>query len=380
MSQLALVCQRDSSSGLPVYLERAFRARGYRVDVVDAMSLPLPRLELLLRSFHPSRKRWSRRREILEFYTIEAWWRNTDLNGRLLDRVWRAGGRVLQVGGLYFPHPDFQQLQCHLFLTYTMRLAFRDGISPWVPEPHERAGVVALETELYRHARHIFVSAEFVRRHLIEDYGVRPQNVTTVGMGVDDFYRAHMPDAPSQRVTKNLLFVGYTFDLKGGPDLLQAFALAREQIPDLRLFVLGPAGWHGLRVPGVQFVGEVKDKWTLLDYYRNADLLCLPSRCDSFGFVFLEAMSQGIVCIGSDLNAMPEIISHGETGFVVRPGDVEGLARCILDFYRAPERKWEMGRRAQARVCDRYVWGKVVQRMDEIMFGEQASAVTGSRS
>ena len=91
----------------------------------------------------------------------------------------------------------------------------------------------------------------------------------------------------------------------------------------------------------------------------GADLFLLPSRCDSFGFVFLEAMSQGAVCIGSRLNAMPEIIEDGVTGFIVEPGDDGELARQIVNFYRTPGLRASFGRSAIERVHDRFTWPQV---------------------
>lgn len=376
MVELMLVCQRSSSSGLPVYLERAFAQRGWGVRMADAKSSLLPRIGPLVRSFHFDRNRWYRNREVLEFYTVDAWKRNTALNGRQLDRMGGSSSKILQVGGLYFPHPEFTRLEYHLFTTYTMNLAFRDGISPWVPEPAERDRFVGLETELYGHARHIFVSAGFVKANLVDEYGVPPERVTVVGMGVDDYYLSDAPEEVPAALTGNCLFVGYTFHLKGGADVVRAFQLARERVEGLRLFIIGPEPSPEMTGPGITVVGPVSDRATLLRYYREADLFLMPSRCDSYGFVFLEAMSQGLVCVGSDRNAMPEIISDGETGFIVPAGDHRRLAELIVDFYRSPARKRRMGERAQARVRERHSWSAVVARMEEIMLAPPLPAPT----
>jgi len=370
MSDLLLISQRGSSSGLPEYLERAFQARGLRVAWVDAMSVLLPRVGPLLRSFSLSKARWYRKREILEYYTLEAWERNTRVNGRLVERAYRPGTRILQVGGLYYPHPDFKELEYYLFFTYTMRLALRDGHSPWVVTAADRDAFLRNEEQLYRHAKHIFVSAQFVKDHLIADYGIPAERITTVGMGVGEYYeRNTIPEVPS-RLTGQLLFVGYTFDLKGGPDVLKAFAKARAEIPDLRLEIIGPPPRPDMQMPGVQPIGQVRSAAELLAHYRAADLFLLPSYCDSFGFVFLEAMSQGLPCLGANINAMPEIIEDGKTGYIVEPGDSDAIARCILDLYRNPERRVSMGEAGRARLLERFRWSRVVERMHRVMFEE----------
>lgn len=369
MSQVILVTQRHSSSGLPVYLEEEFMAQGWETGMVDWCESSFAVMSGLLRSVQPTKQRWHRKRERTEFYSLAAWERNTRRNGHRLEKLLEPEGKVLQIGALYAPHPDFRRMEYYLFFTYTMKLAFRDGVSPWVPQPAERAGFVERETALYHHARHIFVSAAFVKDHLIADYGLPPERVTVVGMGVNDFYLENASPPPAT-MRQNCLFAGYTWDLKGGPDVVAAFALARRELPDLRLTIVGPQTRKEMHAPGITVLGPVRDRRAMLEQYRAADLFVLPSRCDSFGFVFLEAMTQGLACIGSTLNAMPEIIEHGVTGFTSEPGDVEGLARVIVEFYRRPiEQRHEMGARALARVRERFTWQSAVDTMSRAMRG-----------
>jgi len=367
MSKLVIVCQEASSSGLPQYLARAFQQAGHRFAFADAHAGLWQRLRSLSRSWAFSKHRWHRRREMLDYYSLRAFRRNTQRNGTLLDQALEPGAKVLQIGGLYHPHPRFRDMEYYLFFTYTMRLALRDGYSPWIVQPHEEEPFLELESELYRCATHIFVAASFVKQSLIDGYGVSPERISVVGMGVDDFYLDNMEVEPTEDLRRICLFVGYTFELKGGPDVLRAFQLARQEVPDLQLRIVGPRRSPHLRAPGVTALGPVHDKKALLEYYREADLLLVPSRCDSFGFVFLEAMTQGVVCIGGDLNAMPEIIKDGETGFLVKPGDHRRMAELIAALYKDPQRKKEMGERARARVKAHFTWPRVTQAMAEIM-------------
>lgn len=373
MTRLLIVTQRQSSSGLPIYLEQEFRAQGWETAMMDWFASKSAIVAGLLRSFQPTKQRWHDKRERTEFYSLAAWDRNTRRNGRLLDRAGREGAKILQIGGLYAPHPRFREMEYYLFFTYTMKLASQDGISPWVTAPEERDRFVEREKALYQHARHIFVSAAFVKRHLVSEYGIDPANVSVVGMGVNDFYLQH-PSSPSREPKRHCLFVGFTWELKGGPDVIAAFALARKELPDLRLTIVGPLAKPGMKAPGVTLLGPVRDRQAMLEHYRSADLFVLPSRCDSFGFVFLEAMSQGLVCIGSTLNAMPEIIEHGVTGFTSEPRDVEGLARTIVDFYRRPAaERQRMGAEAIARLHARYTWTATVEAMSRLMTTRDAA-------
>lgn len=371
VGHVLLVAQRNSSSGLPGYLEAGLAANGWTAEFCDARAQLLPRLSVLARSFSTNKREWFRRRERLEFYSIEAWEETSRLNGALVDARRRPDSKVLQIGGLYHPHPAFAGMEYYLFFTYTMRLAFRDQTSPWVPEPHEREAFVERERALYAHAAHIFVSADFVKRNLVEEYGVSADRVTVVGMGVNEFYLQHRP-APRAALAKRCLFVGFTWELKGGPDVLRAFARARERMPELELTIVGPPPRPEMDMPGVRALGPVRDRDALLRLYREADLFVLPSRCDSFGFVFLEAMSQGCACLGADLNAMPEIIRNGETGYVVPTGDAEAMAGAITHFFDDPARAAAMSAGAIERVHAHYTWSAVARAVVERMSASHA--------
>ncbi|KRE54410.1 N-acetyl-alpha-D-glucosaminyl L-malate synthase BshA [Paenibacillus sp. Soil522] len=82
----------------------------------------------------------------------------------------------------------------------------------------------------------------------------------------------------------------------------------------------------------VHFLGKQEDVSQVISM---ADVLLLPSEKESFGLVALEAMACGVPTIGSNAGGIPELITHGETGFLSPIGDVEDMAknaeRLLLD-------------------------------------------------
>ncbi|CAM3972380.1 N-acetyl-alpha-D-glucosaminyl L-malate synthase BshA [Paenibacillus alkaliterrae] len=73
----------------------------------------------------------------------------------------------------------------------------------------------------------------------------------------------------------------------------------------------------------VHFLGKQED---VAQVISMADVLLLPSEKESFGLVALEAMACGVPTIGSDAGGIPELVTHGETGFLSAIGDVEDMA------------------------------------------------------
>ena len=65
------------------------------------------------------------------------------------------------------------------------------------------------------------------------------------------------------------------------------------------------------------------------DVYRGSDIFALPSENETFGQVFIEAMSCGLPVIGTKVGGIPEIISDSYNGYLIPPGDASILAQKI---------------------------------------------------
>lgn len=62
---------------------------------------------------------------------------------------------------------------------------------------------------------------------------------------------------------------------------------------------------------------------------RGSDILAMPFSYEGFGIVYLEAMAQGLPVLASHSGAAGEVVTHGESGYLFEPGDVEGLATLL---------------------------------------------------
>jgi hypothetical protein len=79
----------------------------------------------------------------------------------------------------------------------------------------------------------------------------------------------------------------------------------------------------------------------------------MPARHEAFGIVYEEAGASGIPAIGSDINAIPEIIQHGGTGFLVPPGDRQALVGALRTLIDSSVLRERMGCAARQSVTTR---------------------------
>ena len=296
---------------------------------------------------------------------------------RLTERCRRAVAAarpevVLQAGVLFGPGggPAAGAPPYYLYCDHTRALneaySPAPGLEPPIPfQPAWRRR----ETAVYRGARGIFTMSEHVRGSLLRTYGVDPRRVHVVGAGPNVTPAAA---GPAARRSATFLFVGKLFVPKGGPDLLEAFAAVRARHPGAELWMVG-AQQPQRAPPGVTLLGRLGPE-RVAELYARAGAFVLPTLREAFGLSFLEAMSFGLPCIGSDIEAIPEIVAHGETGLLVPPRDPAALARAMASLLEDPARAAAMGEAGRVRVAERFGWDRAVRRMLEVVEGGAAPA------
>ncbi len=108
-----------------------------------------------------------------------------------------------------------------------------------------------------------------------------------------------------------MLFVSTRFFTKGGKELLEAYDILRKK-HDVSLTVISDVPNNlKSRHPDINFLQPNVPRSELLKkYYPNTDIFILPSYMDTFGIVFLEAMSLSIPIVSSNCFAIPEIVEN----------------------------------------------------------------------
>lgn len=319
------------------------------------------------------RSAWGNKRDRIYHTTTAAFRVKSTIAQRYVQQHASRIDAVYQVGALWNPLPPGSRVPLILHVDYTSLLSKRRG-SGWKRAPgREQDFWVAEERRLYRAATIVLTTTENARSSLINDYGIDPSHIVTVGAGVSAPYDRLEPARLPAYDSKRALFVGKGFYGKGLDTLLEAFQMVRARIPDARLTVVGPQTMPGSH-EGVDFLGRVSDRNRVRDLYYEHALFVMPSRYEPLGQVFLEAMSCQLPCIGTTLDAMPEMIDHDRTGYLIEAGDANVLAGHLCEILGSPTRARQLGHAAFRKLKSDHTWtvvgGRIVAAIDRALTGK----------
>jgi glycosyltransferase involved in cell wall biosynthesis len=120
----------------------------------------------------------------------------------------------------------------------------------------------------------------------------------------------------------------------------------------------------------VHFTGRVSDE-RLPDYYRLADINVLPSTTmgEAFGLVIVEAFACWKPVIASNLPGVRSLVTEGVDGWLVEPGDIDGLAEKLQMALRlSPEQRRAMGEAGRRKVGGQFTWERIGEQLEAIYF------------
>jgi alpha-1,3-rhamnosyl/mannosyltransferase len=219
----------------------------------------------------------------------------------------------------------------------------------WIrhPETHPKQRLAAMGSHFPRsleRASAILTDCSFVKQELLETFGLNPENVTPVLLGVSpDFF----PRAPAECDTfladhglahgQYVLSVGTLEPRKNIPTLIDAYSMLPADLQQrFPLVLVGMRGWltSGLEARMKPLVergvikplGYVADEMMPL-IYSGAAAFVFPSLYEGFGLPPLEAMACGTPVISSRSSSLPEVV--GDAGILVDPLNVDALAESL---------------------------------------------------
>lgn len=219
----------------------------------------------------------------------------------------------------------------------------------WIryPQAHPKQRVKAMDKFFepsLRRAQVILTDSEFVKRELLEVFGIDPSRVRAIPIGLDPIFRQMTAEESLPVLQKHglrhreyLLSVGTLEPRKNLERTVTAYgrlpAATRARFP---LVVIGASGWGTAPIEAMLRPLVANGEAKVLGYQQRAELaaitagaaaLVYPSLYEGFGLPPLEAMGCGVPAIGSNVSSIPEVI--GNAGLLVDPLDIDAITNAM---------------------------------------------------
>ena len=225
--------------------------------------------------------------------------------------------------------------------------------------------------------------SKFVRRKMLEQ-GFQEDKILVAYTGVDTmkFKPASTEDLPI------ILFVGRLGEQKGAEFAIRAASEVQRQLPNVELVLIGDGplrkeletlARQSLR--RYRFLG-VRAPWEVCDWMNRASVLCMPSltmpsgEAEGFGMVCAEAQAVGKPVVAFNSGAIPEIIRHGQTGFMAADRDWQSLAQYLATLLKNTELRERFGRAGREVIVREFDLEHCTRRLERIYGMVSGSAKT----
>lgn len=246
-------------------------------------------------------------------------------------------------------------------------------------------GFLRMQTRVARRLPRVLTPSASSARDVVLDFGVDPDRVSVIPLGVDEGFRP--PTAP--RVPGRILAMASAdAPMKGIATLLEAIAKLRTERDHLSLLLVSKPESGGrtaqlvesLGLTGhVSFVHGVSDT-ELVDIMGSAEIGCVPSLYEGFSLPTAELMACATPLVVSRAGAIPEVVGpDGECADLVPPGDVDALAKAITALLDDPERRDRMGAAGRARSQALFSW-RAVAEATAAAYEAEIATVTGQEA
>jgi MMP alpha-(1->4)-mannosyltransferase len=253
----------------------------------------------------------------------------------------------------------------HHPISYDRRIDIATTKNPWRKLTLSRwYGFVKMQARVARKARKILTPSETSKRDIARDFGVDPERMEVILLGVDD---AFVPPTKPRVPGRIMAMASADAPMKGIATLLEAFAKLRTE-RDLELLLVTKPKEGGRTEKlidklsigdAVRFVHGVSDQ-ELVELMGSAELACVPSLYEGFSLPTAELMACATPLVVSDAGAIPEVVGpDGLCADLVTPGDVGELEAAIARMLDDPERRARYGAAGRKRVDELFSWRAV---------------------
>jgi glycosyltransferase involved in cell wall biosynthesis len=282
--------------------------------------------------------------------------------------IWRLRGLLREIAPdlihAYLPTASLLTPLTRWFGVTAPVLQSERGVNDWRSPTRLR-----LETVVRSSVAHITCNAEAIKRHLIDIERVAARRITVIYNGL----RSDRRSRPDERAVEDarrqigapqdatvVVCVANFSPVKRHEVLLRATAEANQRGGNLFLVLVGQGPLEtqirrqiidlGLGAASVIITDSTNPSAIL----SASTIATLPSRLEGCSNALLEAMAMGLPVVASDAGGNPELVIHGQGGYVCPVGDASSLAMALLRLASDRQSATEMGNFNRRRIAERF--------------------------
>lgn len=256
-----------------------------------------------------------------------------------------------------------------------------DGAHPLDPLRRRlQLGVAGLSHRLltYSHAE---------KAQIVQQGGINPDKIVPVypGVEVPELAQEEINAFRSAQGLEGAVVIAHVARLgrfKGTDRLIRALpGVQRQSGRDVVLLLAGrnlEADYLNELVQDLDLAGHIRFLGPLPERdlhaaYAASDIFVLPSRYESFGLVYLEAMAHGLPVVGVRTGGVPEVIRENRTGFLLdTAADTGAVEDVLVRLVSEPDLRLTLGAQAQDWVRGKFTWARAANAVKRVVGGLQA--------
>lgn len=228
-----------------------------------------------------------------------------------------------------------------------------------------------------RQTDYLITLSESWKQYYVSQCGLKSSQVIVL------FNPVEVPENIPNRSTRNsgilnFIFLGRIGERKGTFELIKAFG-AMENRANARLLIAGDgkideatALIHSLKLEdSIDLLGWI-DEAQRKDLFQKAHVLMLPSHNEGLPMAILEGMANGLPVITTPVGGIPEFITNGKSGYLINPGDIQGLTHAMENLVTDENLRLSMGQHGRERIypLDVKIYGQKLEQIYRSLLGE----------
>lgn len=166
--------------------------------------------------------------------------------------------------------------------------------------------------------------------------------------------------------------IGRLYPDKGHRYFIEALSKVYQRYPNITGLIIGdgPARTEiteqikELNLEKAVFLCGVRTD--MKNVYDAIDFLIIPSLTEGLPYVLLEAMANGIPVLSTSVGDIPHLIDHGSTGFLIDPGDIEGLSKYMMRFLKHTDKSQKMAQQGRDLILKNFSAKQMTEKTESL--------------